>query len=173
MRLLLMIGFAMAVVCGEAGAQAPRVEPGDRVKVRPSPTTHDRVLLVTAADSQNLTLVGERTRREVRVPLESIRRLERSVGLPTAGSSIGKGAIFGVLAGAAAGAGFGLLLAEDPHKAEAALVLGGIGGGIGAGVGALTGAVTRTEQWESVPVARRIAVLPAHRGAAIGMLLTF
>jgi hypothetical protein len=173
MRHILMIGFLMAALCTEAGAQAPRVEPGDRVKVRPSPATSDAVLIVAAVDSQTLTLVGERTRREVTVPLESIRTLHRSVGRPGLGSSVGKGAGFGFVAGFAAGAAFGILLADESHRMEAALVLGGIGGGIGAGVGALTGAAVRTEQWERVEVGRRIVLAPTGRGAVVGMLITF
>jgi hypothetical protein len=149
------------------------LRPGERVRVWSSTyqgigaydgVRADTLLVVTAA--------GER-----QLPLDSVRRLERSLGPPALGPAAGRGALVGGVTGGLAGGAFvGLILVlfcESPSCDADDWVRGmAVGAGVGGAIGAVGGGIAgftyeamRGERWERVPVRPGLSINVGSGGA--------
>jgi hypothetical protein len=165
-RLLGLILAAGATSSGALAAQAPAVEPGDRVRV--TLEADGRIVGDLARfDEAELFLIDGRGGRSIR--LDHIARIERRIGR---NDYIGRGALIGGGIAFALGGSFGALvvtgLCEEASGCgediiPAILVVGGIAGAGGALVGAGIGALASHDIWEAARVPSPTGTAPPLR----------
>lgn len=145
-----------------AAQELPAIQPGMRVRLtlQPDPRA-DRLTRVVGTlmrlGPDSVAVYDQERLAVVTAALGAARRLEASRGRP---SRAGRGALIGLVAGAAGGVAAGLIVCAAEACSSsggdfAGIVVGvlGVGGGLaGAGVGALAGALIRPERWETVPL---------------------
>jgi hypothetical protein len=154
-RVLVML-VAAVMGSGCAGVHIVRdpapwhdLEPGHRVRVHLFQPRNKVVGYVVRLTADTLVInSGENARHETSLSTANIRRLELSRGLR---SRKGRGALVGLLLGAAAGSAVLAYFCSDSCIGAWPL-LGLIPGGVlvGAGIGAGVGSLTRTERWQAV-----------------------
>jgi hypothetical protein len=159
MRRTLLLAVSCFAIAVPARAQdGPALAAGARVRITvPSRNVTKQVgtLQAVLADTLVIDLLGARLGELLRVPLDSVTRLDVSDGRHR---QTGRGAGIGFLAGAAVGAILGPLTMECPDygcdtSPAVAAVVGGLAlGGLGALVGLGIGAATTSETWKEVPV---------------------
>jgi hypothetical protein len=176
----------LAATAGDGMAQgAVRVFPGTRVRVSlRATTTHltrDRIIgSLVSVQSDTLVVSEHAGRADLVLPTEAIASLEVSRGRK---SAAGKGAVIGLVSGAAGGVATGLIACGGGNCAESGLgdvtallsAALGLGGGLtGAGIGALVGGRIHSDRWEKVPVRDlRVGLGPSGSGASLRVSLAF
>jgi hypothetical protein len=164
---VLMVLLVAAPLPLRAQEDPSSLPPGARIRISSSLFHGTGIYQGTRADTVVMrTTVGE----ERRVPVDSIRRLERSLGSPALGRSLGHGALAGAGGGVIAGAvGGALILAlfcepgscTGDEWVEVMAIGAGVMGAVGAVSGGLLGltyAVVRGERWQRVPLPEGLAV---------------
>ena len=166
--LVLILQVALLLETQPVWAQ---VEAGARVRV----TTHShpgrRIGSLVSLDGDSLRYTRWDTSSVVAVPLESVTRLERSIGRR---SNTGRGAMLGALIGGGFGLFLGIVASTDnsgwwevgPEEIAAATAVVGVAG---AGVGAVIGSLSKRDRWEPVTLTPRVASSP-HRSRTITRL---
>ncbi len=156
----------LLMITGEALAQGETtpVPIGARVRVSLrtplAPQSHllrERIIGSLMNLEGDRVIVSEKGGPGLSIPIESVRAFEVSRGRK---SGAGRGAVIGLLSGAAGGIGAGLIVCgngecEYSSSDYTPLVAGvlGIGGALfGAGVGALVGGRIHSDRWESIPL---------------------
>ncbi|MGH7751935.1 MAG: hypothetical protein ACREN5_03890 [Gemmatimonadales bacterium] len=186
-----MVLAALVVSVGTAGlASQQEIPAGARVRLRIqasrnapfAPDTNTIFLRGRALGASGGVLLVEREsdRDTVRVPLDSVRRLEVVVGRR---HPIREGAILGAILGTAVGAAIGVTVDECPNgefmcfnarPVRSPVIGGAIGAPIGAAVGALAAQFIEVEHWGRLrPQGFSITVLPHPGGAALGAMIAF
>jgi len=159
----LAAGAAFALALGgalpeDAGAQVILPPPGTRVRV--TLDTSEQVTGKLAGAHRDTLLVRPELQETDRaMALGSLTRLEVSRGIRP---QTGKGALIGLVSGAAAGAASGMVVCSGGNCVNSGedlttlvpVVLGIGGGVVGAGVGALIGSRFRGEHWRTFPLPR-------------------
>jgi hypothetical protein len=145
------------------GAHAMKVSPGPRVRVSllsgPEHLTRERIIGTFVRVNDDTLVVRERRGRPERsILIASIQSFEASRGRK---SRAGKGALIGLVSGAAAGVATSLIVCSDGEcdpgegpelKGVVSVVMGLAGGLFGTGMGALIGGRFHHDLWEKVPV---------------------
>jgi hypothetical protein len=156
-----------------AAAQAPPLPAGTRVRVTaPALGAAPRVASVLGYRADTLAVRPAGTGDSVVLAVGTITRLEASGGRRT---RVRKGAGFGLLTGATAGALVGAathtactgLCFFNTSRADDAMIGGIVLGALGAVTGGVIGAVWRPERWHRIlPTGRssHLRVGPGHRG---------
>ncbi|HEX8694785.1 MAG TPA: hypothetical protein VF746_20330 [Longimicrobium sp.] len=174
-RVLLRLPFAVAVLAAPAlhAQDAPRLAEGTRVRVTAPALAIDRQAgRVASLSVDTLFLARGPERTLTAVPRGAITRLEVSRGRGERGKSALRMAGIGFLAGAAAGALFGLSC-TDPECNEGLPAIGAaVGAGFGAIAGGVIGAARGREAWEPVPLGAAAAAPPGGRGRGLALGLT-
>lgn len=159
-----------------AGAAAQVFLPPAGARVRVTLASSEKLVGTLAGAHRDTLLVRPVDAQEARaLPLGTLTRLEVSRGIH---SRTGRGALIGLVGGAAAGAAGGMIACAGGncvHNGEDLTTLVpvalGIGTGVlGAGVGALLGSGVRGESWATVPLPRSHASLNL-RGRPEGLRL--
>jgi len=175
--LVLSLVSLAAAQGGQAQQDTTGLVPGRRIRVH----QHNNKKLVgsfVAMDSASLAMVTN-AGVTVRVPRGDVAGLDLSQGTK---SNAGKGALTGLLIGAAGGALIGVASSSaddgdfiDLSAGEYAVGIGAVFGVLGAGVGALIGSGSRSDKW--APTAwPTLSFQPSRRDGgtvALGMHLTF
>lgn len=169
--LLLILGCLLPT-----GASAQVFLPPAGARVRVTLTSSEKLVGTLSGAHRDTLLVRPVDAQEARAfPLGTLTRLEVSRGIRT---RTGRGALIGLVSGAAAGAAGGMIVCAGDncaHNGEDLTTLVpvamGIGAGVvGAGVGALLGSGVRGEDWATVPLPRSHASLNL-RGKREGLRL--
>ena len=176
-----LLVLSLVSLAAAQGSQAQQdttgLVPGRRIRVHQQ-DNHTLVGNFASMDSASLALVTT-AGDTVQVPRGDIAGLDLSQGSK---SNAGKGALTGLLIGAAGGALIGVASSSaddgdfiDFSAGEYAVGIGAVFGVLGAGVGALIGSGSRSDKW--APTAwPTLSVLPAgpdgHR-VALGVQLRF
>jgi hypothetical protein len=145
------------------------LEAGARVRVK-APPSHPNWQNGTLSGwtDESLVLAPEDARIDspLRLARDQIAELEVYRGRK---SAAGKGALVGLLFGAATGISLGLIGCEgftedcvyDADAVEVALIFGAVFGAVGAGIGSLIGLAAGMDDWEPVPMeGLRISIGP-------------
>jgi hypothetical protein len=158
-------------------AQPPlaQADSGSRIRITVSePSKFRRVGRLVSWDADSLRFTSADTSGQEAVAIESLSRLERSLGRR---SNAGRGAMIGALVGSGAGLILGIAASADEGSwfevgpEEIALVTAFMGA-TGAGLGALAGAATKRERWEPVTLPARIARRPLRPRSIAGARVT-
>jgi hypothetical protein len=134
-----------------------------RVRVHASVFVTPLVANYLESRGDTLVFVETGTGRGVwSVTLDQVQHLETSVGLRTGyGPYIARGAVLGAGGGALGGLLFSASFKpSDPSRKYSRPLTAGVGAVVGAAIGALVGSRFRVEQWTTVPIPRRVSVLP-------------
>jgi len=168
--LVFALCMALLVPPGTVIADSPEAPvPGIRVRIT-APHLSSRPLIgtLTALEGDALSLSLEGRPEPITVPRTAVTKWEVSQGRQ---SHAGRGALWGLLAGAAAGVA---LAAADDADGGWYAVAGAFCGGAGAGVGALVGSLHKTERWEEVEKkSLRIGVVPLRDGVGFSVEWSF
>jgi hypothetical protein len=187
---LLLVGVVLATGASGAAAQEFPLAAGQRVRVTaPSRGLDKQVAQVRETVGDTLVIeLAESSRwvvgREqiMRLPPGVVTRLDISGGRK---SSLGKGALYGLVGGAAVGGVLGYVSCnastspascfESQEGAGIAVVYGIAGGAaVGALLGMGIGALIESERWEEVPLDRvRLTLGPRDGGVGLGTRLSF
>lgn len=158
--LLLILGCLLP-----AGAAAQVFLPPAGARVRVTLASSEKLVGTLSGAHRDTLLVRPVDAQEARaLPLGTLTRLEVSRGIE---SRTGRGALIGLVSGAAAGAASGMIVCAGDNCVNSGEDLTtlvpvalGIGGGVvGAGVGALLGSGFHGENWATVPLPRSHASL--------------
>jgi hypothetical protein len=178
---LLPVILALASA-GDAAAQRPAVEPGQRVRITaPLVGLQEVTATVFSVGGGALVVTGDST---VRVRLEDVTRLEVSRGRK---SNCASGLGWGFLAGATTGVVIGLASGSERQGSlfgggcwmlcsagAKAMVAGAALGTAGAVVGLVVGAIVRSEKWKRVPLdGVRVSIVPRRGGLGLGASVAF
>ncbi|MFN2563695.1 MAG: hypothetical protein ABR499_01620 [Gemmatimonadaceae bacterium] len=117
---------------------------------------HPLAAQVAAMGADTLYLKLQGAAGPVAIPHKMIRRIDRSLGMPSRPASAVQGAVGFALLGALYGVLFRTLEAED-WKDRSVGEAAALGAGTGAGIGFVLGAIYPTERW------RRIQLWESHR----------
>lgn len=183
-KIVLVSALLMATAGNGLAQEASTVAPGARVRVslrRDTQTylTRERIIGSLVSVQRDTIVVSERAGRpDLALPIEWARSLEVSRGRK---SSAGKGALIGLLSGAAAGVTTALVVCADGecesggvHLKGFVSTVFGLGGGLfGAGVGALVGGRFHGDRWEKVSIKDlRVGMNPSG-GAGLRVSIAF
>jgi hypothetical protein len=164
------VGFA------EPAIGAP-VDIGGRVRLKSAAVRGGVVGVVVDADETSLTVKRDGGTRNLRIPWESLSRLQVSDGRKHRGENVAKGAVIGGLVvafPAAVGAGQANIDCEHECHAGPMFATGVL---IGAGLGAIIGMASKTDRWTTVRAPRRprvmLGVSPVPRGAGASLGVSF
>jgi hypothetical protein len=151
-----------------AAQAVPVLSAGSRVRVTftTTPNTVVGILQRLGNDTLHVRVTWQRespSRKLVfencAIPLSAVSTVEVTRGMH---GHVARGAVYGGLIGATAGALAGLAGGEALNMSAADKALaGGVAFGVfGAGAGALIGAASRSEEWETVPITHVLRVGP-------------
>ena len=182
--LLLLVLARPDALMGQAAAPAASLRSGARVRIARI-AEKPLVATVVARVGDTLVVRAPGLAMPLAVPLAEISQLDVSTGRHR---NVGKGALIGIVAGGAVGAGLGAAtyqpctstefmgcLLAPSDRGEAVTVGGVVGGVLGLVVGSLIGAA-RQDTWKRVPLdGSRVAVSvrPRAHGAGLGVALQF
>lgn len=150
-----------------------RLAEGTRVRVSaPDLALRNQTGSVVSLSADTLFLARGAERTLVAVPRGAITRLEVSRGRGERGKSALRMAGIGFLAGAAAGALFGLSCTDPECNEYLPAIAAAVGAGFGAAAGGVIGATQGREVWEPVMVGTAAAEPASVRGRRLALGLT-
>ena len=172
MLLVLVLQLALLLETQFMWAQ---VEVGARVRVTAHSIPGRRIGSLVSLDGDSLRYTRWDTSSVVAVPLESVARLERSIGRR---SNTGRGATLGALIGGGFGLFLGIAASTDnsgwwevgPEEIAAATAVAGVAG---AGLGAVIGSLSKRDRWEPVTLTPRVARNPRQSKTITRLTLRF
>jgi hypothetical protein len=173
--LLCFLVLAAASSAGLAQAQQLLRE-GDRVRVSAEAATGIFIVLRLTGDT--LVVHPPESSENLRLPFNSLQRLELSRGARSAGARAIRGAGIGMAIGGGAGVTIGLASGDDRDgfirftAVDKALIFGVLLGGAGAIAGSIAGLASPGERWERVRLQERVAFSMSHAGA-IGLTYSY
>ncbi len=156
---VLLFALSLALVVRPLAAQRPsELPPHTRLRVVLPDSTRQAwfaprqqwihgELTAMAADTLYLQIRG--TAAPVAIPHKMIRRLDRSLGVPSRPASAIQGAVGGAVIGALYGLLFRSARAED-WRDRSVSEAAALGAGTGAGIGFVLGAIFPTERWRRI-----------------------
>ncbi len=172
---LLLLGLLLVPLTNLVAQQKSPVTAGTRVRLwAPKFDIRKQVGTVVAVTSDTLTFKKVLQATPFAIPIALVTRLEVSQSRK---SRAGRGAVIGLVVGAASGVGFSVEFtnAGEFDFGKVARVFVPIFSAAGTGIGALIGAASRkVDHWESVPPPIRIG-MSLHRddGIALNVLCVF
>jgi hypothetical protein len=169
----LIAALFILVPCTAAIAQ--NLVPGTRVRVKSSQVVAPVMGSYQGMRRDTLVVIEDGAGAQVWTFTSSaIDRLEVSAGMK--GGNRGpttRWALIGAGAGAAAGWLTAVILESSSSSKYNDVLSGAIGAGIGAGLGAAYGFRITEEHWSSVPVPRRVGIVPTRSGVRVGFSAAF
>jgi hypothetical protein len=174
MRVHAFLALFVLAPLSDALAQAPPLEPGQRVRVTaPDLGVNRQSAVLETLRGDMLVVVEDST---IRIPVASVTRIDVHRGRH---GHPWRGAGIGFLAGAATGAVAGAILCQDgciEWDTGAVVALGAaVFSASGAVVGGVVGAFIKTDKWEEVPLDRlHLSFVPEWDGRlTLGLSVSF
>jgi hypothetical protein len=176
-RGIVCFATALAVLLAPAAVQAQRLSivSGSRIRVSAPQLVVPVVGSYQAVRNDTLIVLEEGSGAQMwLIPMRDVQRVELFSGYKSGDS----GKMFtGALWGGAIGAGAGLVTSAILQGASGDTYnltnSGLVGLGVGAVVGALYGSRGQVERWDTVPIGRRVGLIPARRGIGAGLSIGF
>ena len=168
------VAVALILVAPSALA-AQSVSPGTRVRVKSAQVVAPIVGTYQALRGDTVVVIEDGTAAKIwSFKTASIDRLEVSAGMKGHNR---RPMTRGGLIGAGVGAGVGILTATALESATddkySEVLSAAVGAGLGAIAGAVYGARVPEEHWNSVPVPRRVGVVPTRDGFRVAFSMSF
>ena len=181
-RALIAVIVSILAVAATAGAQAPTVAPGTRVRVQRGyslwndPVARYSIVIGSLVRADWDSVVVSREGQLVAIPRADVSALAVKVGERPRGPRVLGGAAIGLGVGALTGMALvaasgdecdsgSYCMSQDEAMGAAALLVGVLG----MSVGAIVGVATSGERWRYValPAPARVGLMPTSRGVAI------
>jgi len=169
----LLAALFILVPCTSAVAQ--NLAPGTRVRVKSSQVVAPIIGSYQGIRRDTVIVIEDGAGAQVwTFTTSAIDRLETSAGMQ--GGNRGpttRWALIGAGAGAVVGVLTAVILESSSSSQYNAALSGAIGAGIGAGLGAAYGFRKTEEHWTSVPVPRRVGIVPTQNGVRLSFSASF
>jgi len=170
-----VVALALCLAIPSAPALAQQMAPGTRVRVKSSQVVAPIVGSYQGMRRDTLVIIEDGTAAKLwSFATPTIDRLEVSAGLKGGNRGpITKWALIGIPAGAFGGYLVAVIL-EGTSDSEYDDVLSAvIGAGVGAAAGAAYGYRFKEEHWTSVPLPRRVGLVPSRDGVRLTVRASF
>jgi uncharacterized membrane protein YeaQ/YmgE (transglycosylase-associated protein family) len=167
------VALFILLPCGSTLAQS--LAPGTRVRVKSSQVVAPVVGSIQGMRRDTVVVIEDGATAQVWTFTSSaIDRLEVSAGMK--GGNRGpttRWALIGAGAGAAVGWLTAVVLESSSSSQYNDVLSGAIGAAIGGGLGAAYGYRITEEHWTSVPIPRRVGIMPTRTGVRLGFSGSF
>ncbi|HEX6050522.1 MAG TPA: hypothetical protein VFZ21_14680 [Gemmatimonadaceae bacterium] len=161
--------LALSLVLPSASAGAQQLSPGTRVRVKSTSLVAPIIGAFQGMRRDTLVIMEEgMSAQQWTFASASVDRLEVSTGVKRGNRGpITRWALIGAGVGAVAGVLAAYALEGSGDSEYNNILSGAVGAGVGAGLGAAWGWRVEQEQWRSVPLPRRVGVMPSRTGVRL------
>lgn len=166
---------ALTLATLSSGLAAQQLTPGTRVRVKSSELVAPIIGSYQGMQRDTLVVIedGEAAQRWAFMSA-TVNRLEVSDGMKAGNRKpMARWALIGAGLGAATGLLAALALESSTDSEYSEVLSAGVGAAIGAGAGAAYGYRMVEERWRSVPIPRRVGLVPSRNGVRLAFRASF